>query len=153
MLASSSSTLVTMASHLSEAGERERLLNGKTRWTQVRSLGEAKSLLNYLFGIASSSTCEVQDKHAACVEKDHLANELKEKVIRVTSLLRQSESDKTHLEQKLQACVPLNVSCFLFSLSLKGLERRCWRRLLAHWGTTAAPTPSERYSHSSCSLS
>lgn len=44
-----------MASHLSEAEERERLFSGKTRWSQVRSLADAKNLLNYLFGIASAS--------------------------------------------------------------------------------------------------
>ncbi|CAA6667527.1 unnamed protein product [Spirodela intermedia] len=103
MLATSSSTLVSMASHLSEAEERERLCSGKTRWSQVRSLADAKTLLNYLFSIASASKCEVQDKYAACLEKDSLVNELKEKVVRVTNLLRQSEAQRVELEHKTRA--------------------------------------------------
>jgi len=55
MLATSSSTLVSMASHLSEAEERERIFSSRGRWNQVRSLAEAKNLMNYLFGIASTS--------------------------------------------------------------------------------------------------
>lgn len=55
MLATSSSTLVSMASQLSEAEERERLFSGRGRWNQVRSLAEAKNAMNYLFNLASSS--------------------------------------------------------------------------------------------------
>lgn len=55
MLATSSSTLVSMASHLSEAEERERGFNGKGRWNQVRSLADAKNLMNYFFNLASSA--------------------------------------------------------------------------------------------------
>ncbi|ERN14403.1 hypothetical protein AMTR_s00033p00236820 [Amborella trichopoda] len=55
MLTTSSSTLVAMASQLSEAEERERVFGGRGRWNQVRSLGDAKNLLNYLFNIASSA--------------------------------------------------------------------------------------------------
>ena len=55
MLTTSSTTLVSMASQLSEAEERERVFSGKGRWNQVRSLADAKNLMNYLFNIASSS--------------------------------------------------------------------------------------------------
>lgn len=55
MLSTSSATLVSMASQLSEAEESERVFSGKGRWTQVRSLADAKNLMNYLFDIASSS--------------------------------------------------------------------------------------------------
>lgn len=55
MLATSSSTLVSMASQLSEAEERERGFIGKGRWNHVRSLTDAKNLMNYLFNLASSS--------------------------------------------------------------------------------------------------
>lgn len=55
MLATSSTTLVSMASQLSEAEERERVFSGKGRWNQVRSLADAKNLMNYLFNLASSS--------------------------------------------------------------------------------------------------
>ncbi|XP_078441740.1 P-loop containing nucleoside triphosphate hydrolases superfamily protein isoform X2 [Wolffia australiana] len=103
MLATSSSTLVSMASHLSEAEERERLFSGRTRWSQVRSLGDAKLLLNYLFGLASASKCQAQSKHAECQEKDQFIDELKEKIVRVGNLLRQSEVQKIEMEQKIQA--------------------------------------------------
>lgn len=55
MLATSSSTLVSMASQLSEAEERERVFSGRGRWNQVRSLAEAKNLMNFLFNLLSSS--------------------------------------------------------------------------------------------------
>lgn len=55
MLSSSSSTLVSMASQLSEAEERERIFNGRGRWNQVRSMADAKNIMNYLFNLASSS--------------------------------------------------------------------------------------------------
>lgn len=55
MLATSSTTLVCMASQLSEAEERERVFSGKGRWNHVRSLTDAKNLMNYLFNLASSS--------------------------------------------------------------------------------------------------
>jgi len=55
MLATSSTTLVSMASQLSEAEERERVFSGKGRWNQVWSLADAKNLMNFLFNLASSS--------------------------------------------------------------------------------------------------
>jgi hypothetical protein len=55
MLATSSSTLVSMASQLSEAEERERIFSGRGRWNQIRSLADAKNIMNYLFNLASSS--------------------------------------------------------------------------------------------------
>lgn len=55
MLAATSSTLVSMASQLSEAEERERVFSGRGRWNQVRALAEAKNIMNYLFNLASSS--------------------------------------------------------------------------------------------------
>lgn len=55
MLATSSSTLVSMASQLSEAEERERAFSGRGRWNQVRSLAEAKNIMNFLFNLAAAS--------------------------------------------------------------------------------------------------
>lgn len=55
MLSTTSSTLVSMASQLSEAEERERAFNGSGRWNQIRSLPDAKTVLNFLFNIASSA--------------------------------------------------------------------------------------------------
>lgn len=55
MLATSSSTLVLMASELSEAEEHDRVFSGRGRWNQIRSVAEAKTMLNHLFNLASLS--------------------------------------------------------------------------------------------------
>lgn len=55
MLTTSSSTLVSMASHLSEAEECERVFSGRGRWKDVKSLAAAKNVMDYLFNLASSS--------------------------------------------------------------------------------------------------
>lgn len=53
MLRVSASALATMASQLSEAGERERSFIGRGHWNQIRSMGEAKNLLQYMFTAAA----------------------------------------------------------------------------------------------------
>jgi hypothetical protein len=55
MVTISSNTLVAMASQLSEAEERERSFSGRGRWNQLRSMGEAKSLLQYIFTVAADA--------------------------------------------------------------------------------------------------
>jgi len=55
MVTISSNTLVAMASQLSEAEERERAFSGRSRWNQLRSMGEAKSLLQYIFNVAADA--------------------------------------------------------------------------------------------------
>lgn len=49
MLNMSSNALMAMASQLSEAEERERSLTGRGRWNQLRSMGDTKNLLQYMF--------------------------------------------------------------------------------------------------------
>lgn len=41
-----------MASQLSEAEERERVFTGRSRWEQLRTMADAKSLLHYVFNLA-----------------------------------------------------------------------------------------------------
>ncbi|XP_071925031.1 kinesin-like protein KIN-4C isoform X1 [Coffea arabica] len=94
MLATSSSSLVSMASHLSEAEERERAFSGRGRWKQVRSLAEAKDVMNFLFNLASSSRCQLMDREVYCREKDAEIRDLKEKVVK---LVRQIELQKADL--------------------------------------------------------
>ncbi|PHU20482.1 Kinesin-like protein FRA1 [Capsicum chinense] len=96
MLATSSSTLVSMASQLSEAEERERTFSGRGRWNQVRSLADAKNIMNFLFNLASSSRCQQRDREVECREKDAEIRELKEKVV---NLVRQIELQKSELRQ------------------------------------------------------
>ncbi|GFP89555.1 chromosome-associated kinesin kif4 [Phtheirospermum japonicum] len=106
MLSTSSSALVSMASQLSEAEERERAFSGRGRWNQVRSLAEAKNLMNFLFNVASSSSClplnlphrcQLRDKEFDCREKDSEIRELKEKVV---TLGRQLELKKAELSRQ-----------------------------------------------------
>lgn len=49
MLSISSNSLVAMASQLSEAEERERAFASRGHWNQLRSMGDAKHLLQYMF--------------------------------------------------------------------------------------------------------
>uniref|UniRef100_A0A7N0UPR4 Kinesin motor domain-containing protein n=1 Tax=Kalanchoe fedtschenkoi TaxID=63787 RepID=A0A7N0UPR4_KALFE len=104
MLATSSSSLIAMASELSEASEdREKVLTGKGRWNQVRTLPEAKNLLNHLFNLTSSSRCLLRDREVDCREKDAEIKELKDKIVALSSLVRQQENQKAELVQKLNA--------------------------------------------------
>ncbi|CAN4122383.1 unnamed protein product [Withania somnifera] len=96
MLATSSSALVSMASQLSEAEERERTFSGRGRWNQVRSLADAKNIMNFLFNLASSSRCQLRDREVEYREKDAEIRELKEKVVNV---VRQLEFQKSELRQ------------------------------------------------------
>ncbi|CAL9761234.1 unnamed protein product [Musa acuminata subsp. burmannicoides] len=91
MLKTSSGALVSMASQLSEAEERERVFSGRGRWNQVRSLAEAKNLMNYLFNLASSSRCHLHDKEVKCREKDSEITELKNKLVALNISKRQLE--------------------------------------------------------------
>lgn len=103
MLATSSSALVSMASQLSEAEERERVFSGKGRWNQIRSLAEAKNLMNYLFNLASSSRCLLWDKEVDCREKDSHIRDLKERVVKLSTVIRQLEMQKSELVHQLKS--------------------------------------------------
>ncbi|CAA0809109.1 P-loop containing nucleoside triphosphate hydrolases superfamily protein [Striga hermonthica] len=97
MLSTSSSALVSMASQLSEAEERERAFSGRGRWKNIRSLPEAKNIMNFLFNVASSSRCQLKDREFDCREKDLEIRDLKEKVF---NLVRQLEHKKTELSRQ-----------------------------------------------------
>ncbi|KAG2263596.1 hypothetical protein Bca52824_070675 [Brassica carinata] len=103
MLATSSNTLVSMASQLSEAEERERVFGGRGRWNQVRTLGDAKSIMNYLFNLASSARCLARDRESDCREKDVLIRDLKEKIVKFSSFVRYLEIQKADLAHKVKA--------------------------------------------------
>ncbi|XVF64893.1 hypothetical protein PTKIN_Ptkin09bG0203500 [Pterospermum kingtungense] len=53
------STLVSMASQLSEAEEHERIFSGRGCWNHVRSLADVKNIMNHLFNLASSSRADL----------------------------------------------------------------------------------------------
>ncbi|KAL6912146.1 hypothetical protein ACP4OV_000951 [Aristida adscensionis] len=109
MLSSSSSAMVSMASQLSEAEERERVFNGKGRWYHVRTLPEAKNIMNHLFQLASSARCQLQGKEFLCNEKELFISELKEKVFVLTSVIRQLETQVKDLNyQNMQLFTAMN---------------------------------------------
>lgn len=67
MVSISSDTLVAMASQLSEAEERERAFSGRGRWKQLRSLGDAKSLLQYIFNVAADARLVIKKLILSCL--------------------------------------------------------------------------------------
>ena len=93
MVTISSNTLVAMASQLSEAEERERAFSGRGRWNQLRSMGEAKSLLQYIFSVAADARCEVR-------EKEIEIKEMKEQRTELVGIFRHSESRRKELEKQ-----------------------------------------------------
>ncbi|CAN1825910.1 Kinesin-like protein KIN-4C [Linum perenne] len=97
MLATSSSTLVSMASQLSEAEESGKGFSGRGRWNHVRSLVDAKNLMNYLFNLASSSRCMLRDKEVDCREKDSEIRDLKGKIVNLSGFVRHLEKQKAEL--------------------------------------------------------
>ncbi|XP_022849582.1 kinesin-like protein KIN-4C isoform X1 [Olea europaea var. sylvestris] len=97
MVATASSTLISMSSQLSEAEERERAFNGRGRWNHVRSLAEAKNIMNFLFNLTSSSRCQLRDREVNCREKDCEIRDLKEKIV---NLVRQLEMQKAELSRQ-----------------------------------------------------
>ncbi|KAE8792470.1 Chromosome-associated kinesin KIF4A [Hordeum vulgare] len=109
MLSSSSSAMVSMASQLSEAEERERVLSGRGRWNHVRSLPDAKNIMNYLYQLASSSRCQLHDKDVMCMDKDLVIGELKEKVVSLNGRTRQLEAQVNDLHnQNMQLFTAMN---------------------------------------------
>ncbi|KAJ6679072.1 CHROMOSOME-ASSOCIATED KINESIN KIF4A-RELATED [Salix purpurea] len=85
MLSISSNSLVAMASQLSEAEERERAFTNRGRWNQLRSMGDAKNLLQ----------CQLW-------EKEMEIKEMKEQFKELVGLLRQSESQRKEVEKELK---------------------------------------------------
>ncbi|OMO78888.1 hypothetical protein CCACVL1_14044 [Corchorus capsularis] len=95
MLSISSNSLVAMASQLSEAEERERAFSNRGRWNQLRSMGDAKNLLQYMFNSLGDTRCQVW-------EKDIEIKEMKEQLKELVSLLRQSELRRKEVENELK---------------------------------------------------
>lgn len=95
MVTISSNTLVAMASQLSEAEERERAFSGRSRWNQLRSMGEAKSLLQYVFNVAADARCQVKEKEVEI-------KEMKEQMTELVGILRHSESRRREMEKQLK---------------------------------------------------
>ncbi|KAL5559074.1 hypothetical protein UlMin_035285 [Ulmus minor] len=95
MLSITSNSLVAMASQLSEAEERERAFTNRGRWTQLRSMGDAKNLLQYMFDSVADARCQLWEKE---IEMKEMKEQLKELV----GLLRQSETRRKEVEKELK---------------------------------------------------
>ncbi|PPD82061.1 hypothetical protein GOBAR_DD21006 [Gossypium barbadense] len=95
MLSISSDSLIAMASQLSEAEERERSLTNRGRWNQLRSMGDAKNLLQYMFNSLGDTRCQLW-------EKDMEIKEMKEQLKELVSQLRQSELQREDVENELK---------------------------------------------------
>ncbi|XP_071724026.1 kinesin-like protein KIN-4A [Rutidosis leptorrhynchoides] len=97
MLNMYSNALHGMASQLSEAEERERALNGRGRWNHLRSMGDAKNMLQCVFNTAAESRCQLWERNMEI-------KDLKEQMNELVSLLHQSEAQRNDLikEQKLR---------------------------------------------------
>ncbi|KAA8531670.1 hypothetical protein F0562_006613 [Nyssa sinensis] len=97
MLNTSSNTLTAMASQLSEAGERERGFTSRGRWNHIRSMGDAKNLLHYIFNAVIDARCQFWEKEVEI-------KEMKGKLDELVNLLRQSEAQRKEIvkEQKLR---------------------------------------------------
>ncbi|KAK7251004.1 hypothetical protein RIF29_33855 [Crotalaria pallida] len=119
MLGMSSVNLKSMASHLSEAEEKERTLSNRGRWNQLRSMGDAKNVLQYLFNATAEARCQLWEKNMEL-------KDLKEQLNELVTLLQQSEAQRKELvkEQKPQhpVAIVLNTpSALENSRSLKHL--------------------------------
>ncbi|KAL7602884.1 hypothetical protein Lser_V15G18980 [Lactuca serriola] len=95
MLSISSNSLVFMASQLSEAEERERAFANRGRWNQLRSMGDAKNLLQYMFNSLADARCQSWEKDIDMKEMDEQLQEL-------VGLLRQSELRRKEAEKELK---------------------------------------------------
>ncbi|KAF3616989.1 kinesin-like protein KIN-4A isoform X2 [Capsicum chacoense] len=100
MLGISSNSLVAMASQLSEAEERERAFSNRGRWNQLRSMGDAKSLLQYMFNSLADARCQLW-------EKELEIKEMKEQMKELIGLLRQSEIRRKEVEKDLKQAVSI----------------------------------------------
>ncbi|EYU25460.1 hypothetical protein MIMGU_mgv1a000623mg [Erythranthe guttata] len=96
MLSISSNSLVSMASQLSEAEERERSVSARGRWNQLRSMADAKNLLQYMFNYLGDDRCQLW-------EREMEIKEMKEQMKELVGLLRQSEVRRKEIEKELRS--------------------------------------------------
>lgn len=95
MLSISSNSLVAMASQLSEAEERERSFSNRGRWNQLRLMGDAKNLLQYMFNSLSDARCQLWERGIE-------VKEMKEQLKELVGLLRQSDLRRKEVERELK---------------------------------------------------
>ncbi|KAI3700268.1 hypothetical protein L2E82_44890 [Cichorium intybus] len=94
MFSISSNSLLSMTSQLSEAEERERGFANRGRWNHLRSMGDPKNLLQYMFNALSDSRCQSW-------EKDLEIKEMEEQLKELVGLLREIEFRRKEVEKEL----------------------------------------------------
>eukprot|EP00252_Welwitschia_mirabilis_P016492 TRINITY_DN3636_c0_g1_i2.p1 TRINITY_DN3636_c0_g1~~TRINITY_DN3636_c0_g1_i2.p1 ORF type:complete len:967 (+),score=258.83 TRINITY_DN3636_c0_g1_i2:92-2992(+) len=99
MLNTASSTLVSMASQLSEAEEQERAFSGRGRWNQLRTMADAKNLIQYLFNSAVFARCQSLDKEIHMKEMKETNSELSVRLKQV-EFLRKDLEKQLHLKEQ-----------------------------------------------------
>ncbi|VFQ86841.1 unnamed protein product [Cuscuta campestris] len=95
MLSISSNSLVAMASQLSEAEERERGFSNRGRWNQLRSMADAKTLLQYMFNSLADARCQLWEKEVE-------TKEMKEQMKELIGVLQESEIRRVEMEKQLK---------------------------------------------------
>ncbi|GMP27922.1 hypothetical protein CsSME_00003699 [Camellia sinensis var. sinensis] len=90
MLSTSSDALVAMASQLSEAEQRQRGFTGHRRWNKLRSMGDAKNLLQYMFNATTDARSQLREKEVEI-------KEVKDELNLLVTLLQQSEAQRKEI--------------------------------------------------------
>ncbi|CAH9065919.1 unnamed protein product, partial [Cuscuta epithymum] len=106
MVATSSSALISMGAHLSDAEEsaqRERAYSVRERLNHVKSLPESKVIMNFLYDLLSSSRCQMRDREFDCIEKNSEIRDLKKKVVSLVEQLESQKTERIRLEKLLKA--------------------------------------------------
>ncbi|KAL7231770.1 hypothetical protein ACSBR2_009913 [Camellia fascicularis] len=118
MLSSSSDALIAMASQLSEAEQRERGFTSHRRWNKLRSMGDAKNLLQYMFNAATDARSQLREKEVEI-------KEVKDQLNLLVTLLQQSEAqrkeivkEQTFKEQAVAIALATSASVRLLLYSL-----------------------------------
>ncbi|GAU42173.1 hypothetical protein TSUD_305180 [Trifolium subterraneum] len=122
MLSISSNSLVAMASQLSEAEERERAFTNRGRWNQLRSMGEAKNLLQYMFSSVGDARCQLW-------EKDMEIREMKDQIKELVGLLRQSEMMRKEAEKESKVREQAGTTTLATPASMKPIGQLSMKKL------------------------
>ncbi|XP_071712152.1 kinesin-like protein KIN-4A [Rutidosis leptorrhynchoides] len=131
MLGISSNSLVLMASQLSEAEERERAFASRGRWNQLRSMADAKNLLQYMFNSLADARCQSW-------EKDIEMKEMEEQLQELVGLLTQSELRRKEVEKELKVREQQTVAIALAS-SASGNSQNSLKHVADDMSGTLSP--------------
>ncbi|KAL2504261.1 Kinesin-like protein FRA1 [Abeliophyllum distichum] len=129
----SSNSLVAMASQLSEAEERERAFSSCGRWNQLRSMGDAKSLLQYMFSSLGDARCQLWEKE---IESKEMKEQMKELVCQkqlkyTAGIANGSVRESATLMDQTRKMMPVG-QLSMKELALVGQGGKLWRWKRSH---------------------